>query len=83
MAILQKCLTWFGAAFSEPNGTPSSKRILFAFVVVSTISFCGGAYKKEGMTGQIVDLLKTALYVTGGAYVGGRFAESNKTQEAP
>lgn len=74
---------WIANAFSETDGTPSSKRLLFAFVVIATVSFCGGAYKKEGMTSQIVDLLKTALYVTGGAYVGGRFAESNRPQEAP
>lgn len=70
-------LTWLGRAFSEPDGTASSRRVLFALVVVCVLALVTGVlWSTRTLTPEIVDLLKWALTITGGTLALGKFAES-------
>ena len=79
---MNKINQWFAKMLSEPDGTPSSRRVLFALAVVACLTFCAGYLVKQGMDEKLVDLAKTVLYTTGGATTIGKFAEKGKKDEA-
>ena len=67
---------------SDGGGDPSTKRVLYALAVVSVIAFCAGVTIKAGeLNPMVVDLLKTCVYATAGAYGVSRFAERKETPE--
>lgn len=80
-AMASRALNWIGRAFSEPDGTPSAKRILFGLSVVLSLGLCLGGLRRGGLTPEVVELAKTLLYVTGGGYAIARFAEPGKTDK--
>ena len=64
---------------SEGDGSPSTKRVLFAIAVLAAISFSAyDIFAHRGLTPLSVQLASAALVATGGAYAGARFAESNE-----
>lgn len=72
---MNKVGTWIGKMLSEADGTPSTKRMLFVLAVVSCLAFVAGYLLKKNLDQNVVDLAKTILYTTGGAYGLGRYAE--------
>jgi len=76
-----RVLTWIGRAFSEPDGTPSTKRILFGLSVAWSLGLCLGGLRRGGLTPEVVDLAKATIYATAGGYTIARFAESGKPNE--
>lgn len=78
---MNKVLVWLGRMLSEPDGTPSTKRVLFALSVVACLAFVAGYLLKKGLDQQVVDLAKSVLFTTGGAYGVGRFAENKPKEE--
>ena len=71
-----RSLAWMREALSEPNGAASSRRVLFAMAVVFALGLATGALcVQHGLSVESVDLLKTVLWVTGGALGVGKFAE--------
>jgi hypothetical protein len=75
-SLPSKAAKWISRAFCEGDGSPSAKRLLFALTLLFVLGVCTGEIvARRSITPSAVDLLKTAMYVTGGAYVGGRFAE--------
>lgn len=75
--VLSRISAFISKTFREPDGTPSSKRILYGLVVVYTLGLVTGVMEANGMKldPQVVDLLKTLIYATGGTYAASRFAE--------
>ncbi len=61
----------------------STKRLLFAIAVCSSLSFCFGYSFKKGIDSNIADIIKTVIWATGIAYTGGRFAEGWETVKGP
>ena len=62
--------------FRESDGSPSSRRVLFAAVVVFSLGIAAGAFwTTRSLSREAVDLLQAALLATGGAATVGRFAE--------
>lgn len=80
---MNKIGTWIGKMLSESDGTPSTKRFLFAVAVLSCLAFVAGYLLKKGLDQGVIDLAKTVLYTTGGAYGVGRFAEGKTKEEDP
>ena len=78
---MNKASQWLLKMLSEPDGTPSSRRILFALSVVACLTFCAGYLVKKGMDDKLVDLAKTVLYTTGGSTTIGKFAEGKKKED--
>ena len=71
--------TFLQGVFSEPDGTPSSRRILFATAVAFALGLVTAAfYVKQTLSIEMVDIIKTCLYATAGALGIGKFAESAK-----
>ena len=67
---------------SEGGSEPSTKRVLYALSVASVLAFCAGVVVKAGeLNPMVVDLLKTCVYATAGAYGVSRFAERKETPE--
>jgi hypothetical protein len=76
--------TWITKAFSEGDGSPSVKRLLFGVAVISAILFCAiDLTIHRGLTSTAGDLLKNIGFVTGGAYGIGRFAEATENNKQP
>ena len=69
---------FFERMISEEEGWPSTRRVLyiiclfFAFGVV-----LGALWAEKKLTVEMVDIVKTALYTTGGALAIGKFAEKS------
>jgi hypothetical protein len=78
---MNKIGPWISKMFSEPDGTPSSRRFLFALAVIVVLGFCGGYIVKRGMDDKLVDLAKTVLYATGVNTAAGKFAEKKQEEE--
>lgn len=79
--MASRALNWIGRAFSEPDGTPSAKRILFGLSVVWSLGLCLGGLRRGGLTAEVVDLAEAAMYATAGGYAIARFAEPGKTDQ--
>jgi hypothetical protein len=69
-AIEAKVISWSERIMN------STKRLLFAIAVCSSLSFCFGYSMKRGIDSNIADIIKTVIWATGVAYTGGRFSES-------
>ena len=83
MGAPMKWQTWIARAFSEGDGTPSSRRILFALAVVFALGLATGALcVQHALTAEAVDVVKTVLWTTGAALGIGKFAEPGKQGEA-
>ena len=67
---------WLHKMLSERDGSPSTKRVLFSAAVAAGLLVFVANYVQHGLTSEGVSLLTAILVATGGAYVGGRFAES-------
>lgn len=80
---MNKVSQWITKMLSESDGTPSTRRALFALAVVACLTFCAGYLVKKGMDDKLVDLAKTVLYTTGGATTIGKFAEGKKDPDEP
>ena len=80
---MNKLWPWISKMLSEPDGTPSSGRLLFAIAVAACLAFCTGYWLKKGMDEKMVDLAKTVLYATGGNAAARKFAEGKKDGEEP
>jgi hypothetical protein len=75
---MNRALSWISRALSEGDGSPSIKRLLFAVTVVASLAFIAGYLISHGLDANAIDLAKTTLLTTGGAYTAGRFAESRE-----
>ena len=72
-------MNWLKEVFSEPDGTPSSRRILFAIAIVYALGLVTGAlYKAPVLTPEMVDVIKTVLWTAAAALGVGKFAENPK-----
>lgn len=70
---------WLHRAFSEGDGSPSTKRVVFVGAVAAAIILCFADFAaNRSLTINCVSLATAALTAAGGAYVGGRFAERNE-----
>ena len=69
-AIEIKLITWSERIMN------STKRLLFAIAICSSLSFSFGYSFKKGLDAFTTDIIKTIIWATGVAYTGGRFAES-------
>lgn len=68
---------WLGCAFSESDGTPSSKRLLFALVVVYCLGLVTGALGIERtLSAQAQSILETLIWATAAAVGVSKFAEA-------
>lgn len=66
---MARAARWIGQAFSEGDGSPSSKRLFFGASVFSTIGFCTFEVIKQGkITPEVIQLSTTLLGFTGAAY---------------
>ncbi len=63
---------WILSALSEPDGTPFHEAAALRLRGGGLGGVRWGAYRREGMTAQVVELLKTARYATAGGYALGR-----------
>ena len=78
---IHTAMAWVGKALSEENGSPSTKRILFALVTLYSLGIVTGiAAIAKSLSPECLDLLKTLIYATGGAYAVGRFAEGKPNE---
>ena len=76
---IEKKSNWVDRALSEMNGKPSTRRLLFALVVVYVLGLVTGAlYVQRILTPEMTDLLKVALYTTGGTIAVGRLTGASK-----
>ena len=72
-------LTWLGKAFSEPDGSPSSRRILFAIAVAYALGLATAALSfTRTLTPEIVSVLETCIWATAAALGVGKFAEGRR-----
>lgn len=70
---------WLNRVFSEPDGTPSSRRILFAIAVVFALGLVAGAlWYTRALTEQMVSVIETVIWATAAALGVGKFAEGSK-----
>ena len=70
---------WMKGLFSEPDGTPSSRRLFFAGAVVFAMAIVGDAHwSTRTLKPEIIDMVKTLLYATAAALGIGKFAEGAK-----
>jgi hypothetical protein len=77
MAVGSTMMAWISRVFSEADGKPSSRRILFAIAVAFAMGLATGAlWLQRGLTAETVDLAKTVLYTTAAALGIGKFAEA-------
>ncbi len=74
-------MKFFKAMLSEGGGEPSTKRTLYALSIAAVLAFCAGVVVKAGeLNPMVVDLLKTCVYATAGAYGVSRFAEKKEPE---
>lgn len=79
MTRLETVTNWLNELFSEPDGTPSSRRVCFAIVLAFVLGLVTAAlFIQRALSPESVDLLKTALYTTAAALGIGKFAEASK-----
>jgi hypothetical protein len=77
-------ISWISRAFSEENGSPSSKRLFFGAAIFATIGYISyDIVQHRGLTAQSIELTTTLLYVTGAAYGVTRIFAENKTDPPP
>jgi hypothetical protein len=74
--MASRVASWLQKVLSESDGTPSVKRLVYVAAVAWAMGLTTGALTKYGLTPEVVDLTKTLLYVCGGGYAVGRFAEN-------
>lgn len=75
-------MKFFKTMLSEGGGELSTKRVLYALSIASVLAFCAGATIKAGeLNPFVVDLLKTCVWATAGAYGVSRFAEKKEVPE--
>jgi hypothetical protein len=76
--------TWLARLLSEGDGSPSTKRVLFAIALLASIIFCAiDLGINRHLTSVSADLCKCAIYATAGAYGVGRCAEANESNKQP
>lgn len=68
-------MTWLLRTLAEPDGTPSSRRVLFAMAVSWALGLCTGLLAK-GHVDQVVRLAESTVWATAGAVAVGKFAEA-------
>ena len=82
MSTRTRVLVYLGRVFSDSNGTPSSRRILFGVTVAHVLGLALGAIcVQRKLTPEVVDLLKTALWVTGGTVGVGKIFEEKRPDQ--
>jgi len=75
---------WLSKMLSEHNGTPSTKRVLFAFSVLVVLGYVGfSIFKKMQIDDNAKDLCKFIVGATSAAYGLGRCAEAHETVNGP
>ncbi len=76
---MDSLLNWLKGALSEKDGTPSSKRLLYAAAVFAALGFVGwDTHLHHGLTLQGVAVLQLTVGSTAAAYIGGRIAEAKE-----
>ena len=76
MEMLKKICNGLASYLKEPlSGQDSSRRLLFFIVVIFCLGLSAGYVPRKGLDDNVLDLLKTLIYVTGGALAVGKFAE--------
>jgi hypothetical protein len=77
-------LHWLAGCLSEADGTPSTKRLLYATAVVAALLFCAFDMAMHGgITDKSLDLTKLIIETTTAAYTVTRFAEKNGSGPTP
>lgn len=72
-------LTWLSKAFSEPDGSPSSRRILFAIAVGYALGLATAALCVQRiLTPEIVSIVETCIWAAAACLGVGKFAEGRK-----
>jgi len=72
---------WLQKLIGEADGSPSTRRVLFAVAVVFVLGFCVGDFTaNRAISSNAVTLLQSVLYTTGGAVAIGRFAEASENK---
>lgn len=74
-------MNWLKRLLSEQNGEPSSRRLLFALVVICVLAYLGWHLFKHGLDTVWADVARVLVGTTGGAVAVGRFAENNNKPE--
>lgn len=67
-------MNWILRTLEEPDGTPSSRRVLFAMAVSWSLGLCCGLLAK-GHPDLVVKLAESTVWATAGAVAVGKFAE--------
>ena len=69
--------SWWARVWSEGDGTPSSRRMLFALVVVYTLGLVTASLViQHGIVDQTKDLIEALVWATAGTVTVSRFAEN-------
>ena len=67
---------WLNKAFSEADGLPSSRRILFALVVVFSLGVVVASLViQKGIQEEAKSIIETLIWATAGCLGVGKFAE--------
>ena len=67
---------WLNKAFSEADGLPSSRRILFALVVVFSLGVVVASLViQKGIQEEAKSIIETLIWATASALGVGKFAE--------
>jgi hypothetical protein len=61
---------------TEPRGGESSRRLIWFTVAIWCLGMFSAYIPLKGLDDKIVDIIKTLIYVSGGAVVVGRIAEA-------
>lgn len=67
-------LLWLQRSLCEPDGTPSSRRLLYLMVIAWSLGLATGLLVK-GQSDAVVKITEAAIWATAGAVAVGRFAE--------
>ena len=69
-------MEWLNKAFSEADGLPSSRRILFALVVVFSLGVVVASLViQKGLQKEAEAVIETLIWATAAALGVGKFAE--------
>ena len=75
--------SWIQKMLSEGDGSPSTKRVLFSITVAVGLVVFVVSFVQRGLTTENISFFTTITVATGGAYIGGRFAESGDKPSTP
>lgn len=70
-------MNWILRTLSESDGTPSSRRVMFALSVCWALGLATGLMVR-GQVDPVVKIAETCVWATAGAVTVGKFAEAAK-----